>query len=760
VLGRIFLVELENYLPKIDLCCLSFICAAESVQVLPVLELALEDFNSLDLVKSTSTAAISYQSDSQKFLTMETCDRYTDQLVEETSAVDPSILSAPVHPVSPSPCRENVLEQLTSETVFQPLQKRSHLLDPNSSVSKMSLDYSVVQDYQENQNLHILEESSEHLPSAGMMLNGFVYRQDTLPRPSLEKDCYWLESPGALSASGNGRPPGQSRLESQLRSLSVLQKGECLNPTLLEDFYNLLTGWTDPSELSVATVLIEQDVQPSEMHSTPASLKSPLDESCISTPSSDDAIQELPGDSLILKAISLWQPWASLISLGLKYYETRNWKTNYRGKLLICSTAMNSKQHKEYLKICGQLQLPPWDEINFPHSCAIALCDLVDCIPMTNEFIAQQSQTEILCGDWQVGRYAWKLENIQPVINQIPVKGKQGLFNISFNQKLNHENPNPVPPSNNESNKETTPSDWIQPGAIAFIEGINDNWEAKQVEVITAPEYREYYKCYNPYALVRRVDDLEMIHVRWEYLRLSQLTVVELLPEQASASLPMGIENNPKPSPSKKRAAGEGNGYIHWRTITKNGKDYPQAYYHWKENGKKKTKYIPKQLLEPIQQAEVEKRPVIEILRLLGVVSEADSQTLLGCIEGSPSNDEELDIHPSKTSPSNDEELDIHPSKTSPSNDEEHLTIPTSKSSPSKMRRVKGTGTGSIQWKTITIGAKDYSQPWYHYEFWSSGDRILKKSKYIPKRLLAQVQQLETDKATVREILKVLGVVD
>ena len=29
-------------------------------------------------------------------------------------------------------------------------------------------------------------------------------------------------------------------------------------------------------------------------------------------------------------------------------------------------------------------------------------------------------------------------------------------------------------------------------------------------------------------------------------------------------------------------------------TITKKGRDYPQAYYHAQENGHKKSKYIPK----------------------------------------------------------------------------------------------------------------------------------------------------------------------
>jgi hypothetical protein len=140
-------------------------------------------------------------------------------------------------------------------------------------------------------------------------------------------------------------------------------------------------------------------------------------------------MSKLQWDMDMVKAISLWQPWASLIPLGLKHYETRAWKTNYRGKLLICSTAENSKHYDEYLKICSQLQLPSWS--NFLHGQAIAICDLVDCIEMTPEFMAQQSYTEILCGDWQVGRYAWKLEKIQAIKEPFPVKGRQGFFNVN-----------------------------------------------------------------------------------------------------------------------------------------------------------------------------------------------------------------------------------------------------------------------------------------------------------------------------------------
>jgi hypothetical protein len=39
-------------------------------------------------------------------------------------------------------------------------------------------------------------------------------------------------------------------------------------------------------------------------------------------------------------------------------------------------------------------------------------------------------------------------------------------------------------------------------------------------------------------------------------------------------------------------------------------------------------------------------------------------------------------------------------------------------------------------------------------------DRLIKSTKYIPKQLLLQVQKLEQEKAPVREILKVLGVME
>ncbi|MBD2248104.1 hypothetical protein [Nostoc sp. FACHB-888] len=198
-------------------------------------------------------------------------------------------------------------------------------------------------------------------------------------------------------------------------------------------------------------------------------------------------------------------------------------------------------------------------------------------------------------------------------------------------------------------------------------------------------------------------------------------------------------------NPSKKRRNwGEGNGTIYWRTITRGGKDYPQAYYHWQEKGRKKTKYIPKQMLGVIQEAEFKKCPIKEILGLLGVVPSPSKNILLGDIENNPSNDVK--------------QSEIPLSKNNPSNDVKQSEITLSKDSPSKTRRHKGLGSGSIQWKTITLHGKDYPQAWYHYEFWKDGDRLVKKCKYIPKRLLERIEKLEADKTPVKEILSVVRV--
>jgi len=87
------------------------------------------------------------------------------------------------------------------------------------------------------------------------------------------------------------------------------------------------------------------------------------------------------------------------------------------------------------------------------------------------------------------------------------------------------------------------------------------------------------------------------------------------------------LEKNPRknltpskenPRKNRRRKNGQGNGSIYYRTVTKNGRQYQEAYYHYLENGKKRTKYIPRKLLDRVSEAESRSLPVADILFLLG----------------------------------------------------------------------------------------------------------------------------------------------
>lgn len=196
------------------------------------------------------------------------------------------LTSSPLRlPVSPLVFKENAKEQQTSETVSAQSLKRSQFFSPNSSPLKTSQDSSPVPTSLATPLGHISAIFSGHYSRAGTMHNGFVSAADTLERPSLENGYCWLESPNALSSTGKGRPPGQSRLEAQLKKLGVLEKREVLNPQFLEKTYNLPLDWTNPQELRVAMELLERDALPLATASIPESQVSPSVASCTLIPS-------------------------------------------------------------------------------------------------------------------------------------------------------------------------------------------------------------------------------------------------------------------------------------------------------------------------------------------------------------------------------------------------------------------------------------------------------------------------------------------
>lgn len=138
-----------------------------------------------------------------------------------------------------------------------------------------------------------------------------------------------------------------------------------------------------------------------------------------------------------IKGLTLWEPWATFISRGLKKYETRSWGTQYRGDLLI--HAADRKVDRQGLinfqiGMGKESELVPhlvdlfMDYMTFPRGCIVARVRLTDCIRITTDWADQQSDLELVLGDWTPGRYAWKCERVYRFNNPVPCKGRQGLW--------------------------------------------------------------------------------------------------------------------------------------------------------------------------------------------------------------------------------------------------------------------------------------------------------------------------------------------
>lgn len=123
-----------------------------------------------------------------------------------------------------------------------------------------------------------------------------------------------------------------------------------------------------------------------------------------------------------MKALTIKQPWASLIIDGYKKYEFRSWKTNYRGKILI-HAGLNIEKD----------MLVRFEKYNLDYikGAIIGEAELVDCILVDSEFNNElRNINPIVYGrSNHTETYAWKLTNIIKYDNPIYIKGKLGLWN-------------------------------------------------------------------------------------------------------------------------------------------------------------------------------------------------------------------------------------------------------------------------------------------------------------------------------------------
>jgi len=167
-----------------------------------------------------------------------------------------------------------------------------------------------------------------------------------------------------------------------------------------------------------------------------------------------------------MKAITLYQPWASLLACGAKKYETWSWATNYRGPIAIhaglisvplilkrffplgeLDYSLDYKAKREFLDVVGKAfeDYAPIEYMSnyllyLPRGAVIATAELIGCWRITANDGKRAcmlhlpngnpcaSGDELLFGDWTPGRYAWEFANMQMLPEPIPARGRQRLW--------------------------------------------------------------------------------------------------------------------------------------------------------------------------------------------------------------------------------------------------------------------------------------------------------------------------------------------
>jgi hypothetical protein len=142
-----------------------------------------------------------------------------------------------------------------------------------------------------------------------------------------------------------------------------------------------------------------------------------------------------------MKALSLTQPWASLVAIGAKKIETRSWGTAYRGPLAIHAA-------RKFPADCKDLCMgsPFMDALirggfesteDLPLGAVVAIANLhrVGRISWSDDGDAMVKGLdlpiegdELEFGDYTAGRYGWVLTNVVRLETPIPVRGSLGLW--------------------------------------------------------------------------------------------------------------------------------------------------------------------------------------------------------------------------------------------------------------------------------------------------------------------------------------------
>ncbi len=126
-----------------------------------------------------------------------------------------------------------------------------------------------------------------------------------------------------------------------------------------------------------------------------------------------------------MKAISLWQPYASAVVAGVKTYETRHWECKFRGEMAIHAAKRWTRDERDtWETYAGKYGFPA----DPPLGAIVAVCNLAFILP--TEQLQKLPMKEQMWGDYGLRRFGWKLDDVRPLRQPVPCVGRQSFWTL------------------------------------------------------------------------------------------------------------------------------------------------------------------------------------------------------------------------------------------------------------------------------------------------------------------------------------------
>ncbi len=138
-----------------------------------------------------------------------------------------------------------------------------------------------------------------------------------------------------------------------------------------------------------------------------------------------------------LRALTVKDPWATLIAIGAKQIETRSYRTRHRGPIAIHSSKALSREDQElctHEPICGALERAGIrSSADMPRGTVVAVAEIIGCdqVPHAPDWeTCVPDEPERSFGFYSPGRWMWRLQGVHKLPEPVECRGMLGLWQL------------------------------------------------------------------------------------------------------------------------------------------------------------------------------------------------------------------------------------------------------------------------------------------------------------------------------------------